>query len=173
MNSEYVSRTNYFHVTDEKKFNQLANGVTGMIVRDSKDNTMYAFLADESMEWHAPASMSGEIFEEGNIFDEDGNPIDIEKIDDYEQIYDADGDCIFDRREGDNEWDKFTEELIKLIPENECFVYMHSGHEGHRYVDGFAQVVTHKGTKSVNLFSFVDNTVKEFLGPDATTKYTY
>lgn len=177
MNYTGVSRTNYFHVTDMDKFNILAEGLSGEfieITHKDTDETMFCILADDTMSYHAPASAHPEDWDyEDHIYDVDGNEIDKAKVDEYAQIYDADGECIFDRKEGDDEWDKFTEELIKIIPEDECFVYMESGHEGHRYISGFAQVITHNGSKSVNLSTFVEDSVKELLGDDAQTSYTY
>ena len=186
MNYYATARTNYFHVTDVEKFKELTKGLSAedvSIVNDDKDPTLYAILFDGSADWYEPISMFDDFQstldsmknDTGSIdlFDKNDKPINIADVDEYDQIYDKDGDLIFDRWDNDGNWDEFTKELIKIIPEDECFVYMESGYEGHRYIVGFAQVVTHNGSKSVDLGSFVEQSVKELLGDNATTKYTY
>ena len=146
MNYYATARTNYFHVTDEEIFRKLTNGLSAegiTIVNDDKDPTLYAILFDGSANWYEPISMFDDFQstldsmknDTGSIdlFDENNKPIDIADIDKYEQVYDKDGDIIFDRWESEGDWDKFTKELIKIIPEDECFVYMESGYEGHGY----------------------------------------
>ena len=180
MNYYATARTNYFHVTDEAKFKQLMAGLSAEggchSVKDDNDPTMYAILFDGSASFYRPASLVPEFMEtiEGKtVYDDKQTPIPIDEIDSHNCLYDEEGECIFDRWADDDEFDFFLEEIVKIIPENECFVYMESGYEGHRYVVGYAVVATKNGTKHMNLSSFVDNAVKELLGPDAKTKYEY
>jgi len=179
MNYIATARTNYFHVTDKEKFDQLMAGLCAEdvnIVTDDVDNTMYAVLFDGSASYYKPASACKDFMEEikgKKIFDSDYNEISIENIDNYREIYGEDGDLIFDRFDDDDNFDEFLEEIVKIIPEDECFVYIESGYEGHRYVVGYAVVATKKGIKHMNLDTFIDNSVKELLGENAKTKYTY
>lgn len=68
--------------------------------------------------------------------------------------------------ESECDFDHFIEELQKILPEDEAFVYQESGHEKLRCVDGCAFVVTSKEVRGECLSSWVTETVKELLGKD-------
>ncbi len=183
MNYYGTGRTNYYHVTDEKRYKELTAGLSSddgiMHFNNDNDKTLHGFGCGPSACWYRPASMNEDFMEElhndynDKAYDENGKLIPLENINDYRNVYNADGECIFEQYAQDDEWDYFVDELVKIIPDDECFVYMQSGHEGYRYVDGFASVATKNGRKHITLDSFVDNAVKELLGADATTIYCY
>lgn len=66
--------------------------------------------------------------------------------------------------ESEYDFDYFLQELQKILPEDEAFVYQELGHERLRFVDGCAFVVTSKEIRSECLTSWVKETVKELLG---------
>ena len=67
----------------------------------------------------------------------------------------------------------FVNELQKILPDNEAFIYMESGYEKLRYVTGFVLVVTNKETKSMSLDSWAISQARELLGSNFTTKMNY
>ena len=168
-----TGRTNYFHVTDEKRFEQLTTGLSAEwvdIQPHDKDKTLHVILCDNGLSWYPPPSMSDIVEEHSEFYDENGKKIDKTEIDNYKELFDKDGDCIYDRFDQDEDFDKFIEEIVKILPEDECFVYMESGHEKHRYIVGYAIVASHKGTKYMDLDKFIRESVAEMLGPEASTQ---
>ena len=77
----------------------------------------------------------------------------------------------FDNDEYD--FDMFIEELQKILPEDEAFMYFEVGSEKIRYLVGYACVVTHNEIKEMNLDSWAKNTAKNLLGEDFKTKTEY
>ena len=71
-----------------------------------------------------------------------------------------------ENEESECDFDYFLEELQKILPEDEAFVYQESGHEKLLQVDGYALEVTSKDVRGECLSSWVKDTVKELLGED-------
>ena len=71
------------------------------------------------------------------------------------------------------EFDMFIEELQKILPENEAFMYFEVGYEKLRFLVGYACVVTHNEIKEMNLDSWAKNTARNLLGEDFKTKTDY
>ena len=68
--------------------------------------------------------------------------------------------------ESEYDFERFIEELQKILPEDEAFIYQETGYEELRYGDGYALVVTSKEVRSEFISSWVKETVKELLGKD-------
>ncbi len=69
-------------------------------------------------------------------------------------------------KEDELDFNYFLEELQKILPEDEAFVYQESGHEKLRYGDGCAIVLTSKDVRGECLSSWVEETITELLGKD-------
>ena len=174
-----TTRTNYFRVTDEERYRKLVNNLSGerfKAFHDKDDLSLHAFGADSSVSWYLPASTYDEIrsvYDAGDtLYDDNGKPVDFEDIDMYESLYDSKGNEAYDKYMNDNIL-CFVKELVKILPEDECFVLIESGHEGWRYVTGYALVATRNDMRSVDLDSFINKSVKELLGPEASTRWEY
>lgn len=66
--------------------------------------------------------------------------------------------------ESEFDFDYFTNELQKILPVDEAFIYQETGHEKLRYLEGCAIVVTSKEVRGQHLSTWVKDTVKELLG---------
>ena len=126
-----MTRTNYFRVTDEEKYQEIFKHlVTNGEIKDftkEQDGVLYhGFGAYSSIDYR----------------------VDLE---DEESEYD---------------FERFIEELQKILPEDEAFIYQETGYEELRYGDGYALVVTSKEVRSEFISSWVKETVKELLGKD-------
>jgi len=75
-------------------------------------------------------------------------------------------DYVIDLEDGESgyDFDYFLNELQKITPDGEAFIYQESGHEKLRYVSGYTVVMTHKEIKSTSLSSWTKSTVKKLLG---------
>ena len=137
-----TTRTNYFRVTDEERYQELFEGLTP---------------ADDILDF------SKEI--DGVFYHGFGAYTDI----DYRCNTSEENDC-------DNygyDFDKFLQELQKILPDDEAFIYFEAGNEKLKYVTGIAIVCTSKEIKSMSLESWAVNQAKELLGEDFTTKTSY
>lgn len=122
-----TSRTNYFRVTDEERYQELfkhlvANG-------DIQDFTM----KQDGVVYHG---------------------------------FGAYASITYQIKEDELDFDCFLQELQKILPDDEAFIYQGAGHEKLRYVEGYAVVVTSKEVREKGLTSWVEETVKELLGED-------
>lgn len=79
--------------------------------------------------------------------------------------------------DGDNpeyDFDVFLDEIQKILPDDEAFIYMETGHEKLCYLTGYAIVVTSKEKKSKGIKDWALVTAKELLGnPDFETQMEY
>lgn len=120
-----TSRTNYFRVTDEARFDELFKNLIGIedevydFTEIDDGVTLHAFGCYGSIDYKKPMQNNSE---------ED----------------DEDYDCDFD---------SFLAELQKILPEDEAFIYTECGHEKLRYITGFSIVVTKTKIKSVDIRS--------------------
>lgn len=175
-------RTNYFRVTDENRYKQLMLGVSSCdfcdFTKDLDGQIWHGFGDYDSMSYYLPASEIDGIKEmmknNETFYDVNGEPIKYEAIDNEVQLYDKHGDIIFDRFDDcDGGFDWFIAELQKILNPADCFVYMESGFEKLRYVGGFVLVASKTEVRSSSIDSYINKTVKELLGENATTDYTY
>ena len=168
MNYMATSRSNYFHVSDMDAYRRLFSGLSAEYleeIHDSKDPEMVGFAADGATCWYRPASMCDDVTAlydaGGTLYDSEGDPVSRDTLNDYEALFDAQGDCFYDKWDQDDEFLEFVKELVKLIPDDEVFIYMDAGHEGWRYVSGYALVANKAGIKEGSLDDFVQKAVKD------------
>jgi len=72
-----------------------------------------------------------------------------------------------DEDDGNFNFDHFLSELQKILPEDEAFVYMESGHEKLRYLTGLAIIATSKEIRSVDLLQQAMSAAREMLGNES------
>ena len=143
-----TARTNYFHVTDENKYNYLFKGLVGtddeIISFDETDKegkTLHGFGTYGSVCW-SPSKA-------------EGNP-------DWLDEDDTDG------------LDSFLNELKTILPEDEAFVLMDTGHEKLRYLVGYATVVTKKDIQHIDLTDMAGKLARAMLQkPDYRMQIEY
>ena len=71
-------------------------------------------------------------------------------------------------------FDTFIEEVQKILPEDQAFVYMESGHEKLRYVTGLAIVATATDFRYVDICGFAEKAARELLNdPGYDAQLTY
>ena len=135
-NYQGTSRTNYFRVTDEAKYQELYNNLCANDTIDDltkeKDGTIY----------HGFGSYSGIDYK----INEDGSEMN---------------------------FDKFLEELQKILPDDEAFVYFEAGHEKLKYITGYCIVVTNKTITNESITDWAERTCKSLLGDNYNTEFNY
>ena len=124
-----VARTNYFRVTDEKKYQELFQHLV------AGDN-----IEDFTKE------LDGKLYHGFGAY---------ATIDYKDNLDDKQSDCDFNY---------FIEELQKILPDDEAFIYQESGHEKLHSIDGYAIVVTSKEIVGESISSWSKDIVKELLG---------
>lgn len=135
-NYEAVSRTNYFRVTDEEKYNELFKNLVGLeseicdftFTKEEKGITLHGFGSYGPISYRVPNSNTDE---------------------DYD--------------DEDYDFDQFLAELQAILPENEAFIYMEAGNEKLRYITGFSVVVTKNDIASVDIRSAALEIAKRLL----------
>lgn len=71
-------------------------------------------------------------------------------------------------------FDYFLDELQKILPDDEVFIYTESGHEKLRYITGYSIVVTSKEIKCVDLQSEAISAARKLLNnPKFDTQMSY
>ena len=131
-NYDATVRTNYFRVTNEKKWKELFNGLC------CQDEIQDFTEKIDGITYHGFGAY-------GSI--------------DY-----------FDKETVEHNFDKFLNELQKILPDDEAFIYFESGYEKLRYVTGFSIVVTKKEIVSENINDWAIKKAKELLGSDYEAK---
>ena len=142
-NYEAVSRTNYFRVTDEEKYQKLfSNLVANDDIYDfteTKDGATYhGFGSYSSISYRLKLS---EPTEDGNEYDYD--------------------------------FDKFLYGIQDILPDDEAFIYFEVGNEKLRYVNAYAFLVTKEKIDSVDLDMAAKELVQEILGKTFETRTCY
>ena len=64
----------------------------------------------------------------------------------------------------DYDFDLFLEELQKILPDDEAFIYMESGHEKLRYITGLSVVVTKDKIESLDIRNAALEKARKMLG---------
>ena len=70
-------------------------------------------------------------------------------------------------------FDEFLKKIQKILPDNEVFVYMESGHEKLRYITGLAIICTNKEIRQMSLQEWILSQTKELTGRDIEDKLNY
>ena len=111
------SRTNYFRVTNEEKYKALFDNLVG-----GEDEVHDFSREEDGVTYHAFGTYgSVDYIVPPNNSDDSNN------TDDYDYDYN---------------FDLFLEELQKILPDDEAFICMESGHENLRYITGLLVIVT-------------------------------
>ena len=78
-----------------------------------------------------------------------------------------------DENNNDPNFDYFLDELQKILPKDEAFMYFEAGHKNLRYVIGRVILMTSEELKSISLDEWALDTAKELLGEGFTTQIDY
>ena len=163
--ADYIAygRTNEFCVTDETVFKKLLRGfpsgtITDVNVDDHNNVRHFIGSLNGPLEWFSPASDIPEIKEmivnEADFYDKNGELIpEGTDFDDCNELYDKDGHLIFDRFDPDDpdtDIMGFVKRLQDILPPDEAFVYVESGHEMLRYVGGYELFATRSNIESTS-----------------------
>lgn len=131
------SRTNYFRVTDEEKYNELFSNLI------SNEADIEDFTEERE----------GVLYHGFGAFDS------IDYVPKNSQEFD---------------FDLFLSELQKILPENEAFIYMESGHQKLCYITGFAIVVTKDKIANIDIRTMALKMAKQMLNnEDYDTQMEY
>lgn len=156
--AEYLcaTRTNYFHVTDEKKYQELLAWVHGQdfedfTTKDEEGNLLHGFGAYDSLLFLPPVTEAT-----------------CNACPDKKECDRSIEDCEYDQ---DDDFDGWAKELQTILPENEVFELMETGNEKLRYLVGYAVVVSKNEIKSISLSDWVDKTTNSLVGHG--TRYAY
>ena len=187
-----MGRTNYFAVNDEAKYAELfcrldsEYGVQDISKHQEDGSILHGFYSEAYITFELAEEeknkLKQEIIEEnkGHIFyDEDGNiaedPMKLNAIyikegdptipynaefDNLEAIFDA--DCWADYCDNLPGIYEFAQQLQKILPKGECFVYEEIGHEKLRYLTGYVIMATHDHITDGSLNSFVRDQSEEW-----------
>lgn len=181
MNVESTMRTNYFHISDVDRFNLILKHITGensgmLKITTSKGDTLYGFYATSGfLYYYLPTQFesvkiaianSETIYNSADVNTRIAVPY--EKLDEYEELYDADGKIIYCMDEAtSDDIDDLAEVIVPLINDDEAIIITEASWEGLRSVDGWCGVYTKKGSAYTSLYSFANATVEKFLGTEA------
>lgn len=149
------TRTNYFKVTDEKKFEQIINSVaccedTLEVWSKTVDGTKeYAFGTNDSIQGICECEHC-------------------EAVEKNEVKYDA------DLCEGLYSYDKMCELLQSVVHPEDAIIIVETAHEKLRYVGASSTVITSKEIKYIDLWQESMEAVKNMLDKkEYTPVYTY
>ena len=81
-----------------------------------------------------------------------------------------------DYKVSEDDWDRevFFQELQKILPDNEAFIFMASGYEKLRYVTGYSIIVTNKDIQYVDIVHDAIRKARAMLhNPKWNTKSDY
>ena len=137
-NYEETSRTNYFRVTNEERYQELFNHLVS-------EDKIYDFtkIDKNGIAWHAFGSFG------------------------YIRYKTDEDDCWMDR-------DTFFNELQKILPDDEAFIFMSAGHEKLAYVNGFSVIITNKDIQYVDIIGDAIKKARIMLNnPEWTTDEEY
>ena len=177
-NTNYYTRTNHFRVTSEEAYRKYFRCLRVEDLEDFtkiEDGVVYhGFGGYSYIEYCDIEAAIKDVYEEenGEVFDENGDLLDLETALKQTELYDQDGHCIFDECDADSS-DELITEIQKLLPDGECFILQEIVHEKLRFVDGFAVVATNKEVKHISLSFFVDSAIKELVGKDNKVTRAY
>lgn len=182
-NADYVFRTSYFKVTNEKRYKELARGFSKCMYQFDKDldgQIWHGFGDYDTFTYFLPASECPTVtdaLEDGmKFFDCNGEPIAAEHIDDEDVLYDENHEIFWVRDEeydGGEGFDWFITELQKILTKDSAFVCLESGHENLRYVDAFVIIVTTEAVCSMSLDEYIGKTLEDLLGVGVNVSWQY
>lgn len=69
--------------------------------------------------------------------------------------------------------DYFLDELQKILPEDEAFIYTEAGHDKLRYITGASLVLTSKSIDWIDLYEDATAIAQKHIGPDYQPDLTF
>lgn len=199
--ADYMSahRTSYFRVTDETAYADLCKGLIGVdefFSEEKPEGLYHGFGGFQTAQYTTPPSQHPNIIKRlaenkpictlthtsPPYANEDTctfNPLtdeELKNIDEFDDLYDENGKCIYSRWDDIadlDDKDSFIPKLQKILHPDDAFVYIEAGHEKLRYIEGSAVVATRDNMRYTSLDGIINSSIKEFLGENASVKYTY
>lgn len=191
------ARTNYFRVTDEKKYQELFGELTAEDdIKDFSgeiDGVMcHGFGAYSSIEYKHLETYSEfmtrcpdmkkavtlEVYvdgEETDLPDEELNGFFVGSVSGTAENPVI--ELVKNRDDAEGEWESiegFIKKLQPLLPEDEAFIYQESGYEKLRYITGYALVATRDKVECVDITSGAVELARKMLNnPDFKTQLEY
>lgn len=160
--------SNAFKVTDEAAYDRLAIRLCPDAYRRDEDG-LHLIGCYDTLDYKPYPSQITNVrlyIESGKtIFDENHNAITVDKIDEYNVLYDYEGNVLYDDETADYDFYTFLRELQKLLPDGEHFEFYECGHERLRSVDGYAVFMTNKVLETTTLMEWM-NKMKEQHCPE-------
>lgn len=145
------SRTNYFRVTDEKRYAELFAGLypecdadtdVGDFTKEINGVIYHGFGCYDSIAW----------------YNNKRNRVDIDNVNDD----DVEDDDI-DDDDFENEFDTFIDELQAILPDDDAFILYEVGHEKLKCLTGFVLVVTKNEIRQSNMGDTAIDMAREML----------
>lgn len=168
-------RTNRFRVTNEEQYQKLIKNlvcndyITHGNKTDDKGCQLHS-LGSYGMISYIP--YPSQALEAGvPYYDEKGNEIPVELLDDYVEVYDGNGDYVYCRSEEEVELDYFIEALQAILPDGESLVWIEVGHEGLSDVWSTIGVITNSDSKWQYSGNYIADKVQEMTGNDKIVWY--
>lgn len=150
------TRTNYASVTNESELRR----IIGLCVTTDGDDINVITKTDKSGETRFGFYVESDI--SGYLLDENGNIVDPKN-------YDAD-----DETEYETSFDRFIEDLQKVIVPGDALIITSISYEKMRWLAGNFIVVTHDNIKFVDMSDIALETTREILdNPDWCTEMYY
>ena len=144
-------RTNYFRVTDEERYKQLYSNLY------CSEDIIYDFTKkdEDGTVWHGFGAYSSIDYKLYRTHCDDSG--------EYEDNFDFDLD-----------FDAFLKEIQQILPDDEAFIYMETGHEKLRYVTGHAVVATKNAVECIDITASALLLASKMLGdPEFQTVVEY
>lgn len=161
--------SNTFRVTDEAAYERLAARLCPDVYRRDEDG-LHLIGCYDTLDYKPYPSQINEVksyIESGKtIFDEEHNVIPVNEIDEYNMLYDDNGNVLYDEDTADYDFYTFLRELQKLLPDNEHFEFYECGHERLRSVDGYAVFMTNKVLETTTLVEWINSMKKQHCPED-------
>lgn len=160
--------SNEFKVTDEAAYDRLAIRLCPDAYRVDQ-NGLHLIGCYDTLDYKPYPSQITNVrlyIESGKtIFDENHNIIPVDKIDEYDVLYNYEGNVLYDDETADYDFYTFLRELQKLLPDGEHFEFYECGHEKLKSVDGYAVFMTNKVLETTTLMEWM-NKMKEQHCPE-------
>lgn len=144
-----MSRTNYFHVTDEDKYNEIFSRL-GIGSCDSAELLDFTELDENGKKYHAFAGYGDVVYTDGKNTDE---PLDPDNK-----------DVLFE---------DFVKDIQQIMLDDEAIIITTIGYEKLKYLTGFAQIITKNRYEIINLENMAILIAGQYLGHDIRQKVNY
>lgn len=145
-NSVYKIRTNYVNITDENEFRR----IIGLCTTSNGDNIEVITKMDRDNKIHFGFYVEDDI--EGYLIDEDDN------------IVDPCSDDFDDEMDYETSFDRFIEDLQKVIAPDDALIITIIAYEKMRWLTSQFIIVTHNDVKHMDMSDLALETTRKMLG---------